>query len=522
MAFDENTPLLPIGSHTRVSTQQTPSLALRITQVGCAMVWCLFAAGPVFGFAALKPVLISQGVYKEACEVGTGSVPSILEAACVEQDLKLNRMFTYAAVITNATALLVGPILDNYGPRVTGIIGSFILAMASLLLSNGSSIKSFDAYLFGYIALAFGGPFVFISCFQLANSFPGRSGLILALLTGAFDTSSALFLFYRVVYQNNYISNLTLKTFFSYYLVVPLFILLCQFFIMPHRSYKTIETLAKEAETGLDEHGLPMNPHDSRYQPDEIADRETDRARRGSVVSAKSVYEEIADHQLKEASGGIFGVLHSVPLYEQFKSPWWYLMCMFTTIQMLRINYFVATIASQMEYYFNPEIAIRINKFFDIALPLGGIISIPFIGLILDNLQTYKILMILLTVSTSIGLFGMTCNQVLQYIGILLLVLYRPFYYTAVSDYCVKVFGYANFGTVYGAIIFISGMMNISQTLLDNATHFQFGNDPTPINTLLVTLTVLSSGSMLLYIKHQEKALIRAHVIEDAIDPNFL
>lgn len=197
-------------------------------------------------------------------------------------------------------------------------------------------------------------------------------------------------------------------------------------------------------------------------------------------------------------------------------------MCMFTTIQMLRINYFVATIASQMEYYFNPEIAIRINKFFDIALPLGGIISIPFIGLILDNLQTYKILMILLTVSTSIGLFGMTCNQVLQYIGILLLVLYRPFYYTAVSDYCVKVFGYANFGTVYGAIIFISGMMNISQTLLDNATHFQFGNDPTPINTLLVTLTVLSGGSMLLYIKHQEKALIRAHVIEDAIDPNFL
>lgn len=483
------------------------------------MLWCLFAAGPVFGFAALKPVLIAQGVYKDVCKVAVDSKDiDVFEATCVEQDLKLNLMFTLAAVITNATALLVGSILDTYGPRITGILGSIFIFLASLLLSNGSKITIVDPYLYGYIMLAFGGPFVFISCFQLANSFPGKSGLILALLTGCFDTSSALFLFYRVVYQNDYIKNLTLGKFFSYYLVVPIFILLCQIFIMPHESYKTVENIAKIGETGLDENGLPLDPEDSRYQAEEIATVEQVRSRRGSIKSMKSVYEEIADNQLKEKSGGVFGVLHSKTIIEQFKSPWWYIMCLFTTIQMLRINYFVATISSQMEYYFNPATAIKINKFFDVALPVGGIFSIPFIGLILDNLSTYTVLSILLCISTAIGFFGMTTLLSLQYIGIILLVLYRPFYYTAVSDYCVKVFGYHTFGTVYGAIICFSGMMNLLQTMLDNATHFTFKSNPNPINTLLVALTVVFGISMLVFIKSQKKKIYRELIIEEAED----
>lgn len=483
------------------------------------MLWCLFAAGPVFGFAALKPVLIAQGIYSNACDI-SDEPPAFhaAEALCVEQDLKLNLMFTWAAVVTNATALLVGSILDNYGPRITGIAGSIILAFASLLLSNGSTIEQFDAYLYGYIALAFGGPFVFISCFQLANSFPGKSGLILALLTGCFDSSSALFLAYRVVFQNNYIENLTMKKFFSCYMLVPIFILLCQLFIMPHESYKTVEDIAKIGETGLDETGLPLDPDDSRYQSSEIASLENARSRRGSIKSTKSVFEEIADNRLKEISGGVFGVLHSKTIKQQFQSPWWYVMCLFTTIQMLRINYFVATVGSQMEYYFNPDTAVTINKFFDIALPLGGIISIPFIGLILDNLHTYVVLSILLCVSTAIGVFGMLPVRVFQYLGILLLVVYRPFYYTAVSDYCVKVFGYATFGTVYGAIICFSGLMNLTQTLLDNATHFQFGGNPNPINLFLTLLTVLFGISMLWFIKSQEKSIERENIIAEALE----
>jgi hypothetical protein len=38
-----------------------------LAQVCLAVVYCFLAAGVVFGFAALKPVLISEGVYRKLC-----------------------------------------------------------------------------------------------------------------------------------------------------------------------------------------------------------------------------------------------------------------------------------------------------------------------------------------------------------------------------------------------------------------------------------------------------------------------
>ncbi|ODV87268.1 hypothetical protein CANARDRAFT_26683 [[Candida] arabinofermentans NRRL YB-2248] len=506
MPSTETTPLLPSIS----KDAELPSLKKRILQVACSIIWCLFAAGPIFGFAALKPVLVAQGVYKEVCEVGTNWEGGEL---CPDRDLKLNLMFTMGAVITNATALIVGRILDTYGPKVTGIIGSFVIFMAALCLANGKAITLFDGYLVGYVSLAFGGPFVFISCFQLANSFPGNSGLILALLTGSFDSSSALFLIYRVVFQNDYVKDLTLKKFFSYYLVVPVFILVCQLTIMPSESYKTVEALAKISETGLNEEGLPLDPEDERYTSEQVAQHQA-RSRRPSV---KSVYEEMAEANMTAKTGNIFGALHSKSIKEQMSTPWFYLMCLFTTIQMLRINYFVATIRSQMEFYFDDEdIAITINKFFDIALPVGGILSIPFIGVLLDNFKTLTVLTILLCVSLTIGICGVIPYQFLQFIGIMLLVLYRPFYYTAVSDYCAKVFGFKTFGTVYGAIICFSGFCNLLQTFLDKSTHTIFHMNPNPVNFTLVGLTLVFGFAMVTFIKTKEDELEKDQLFQEA------
>ena len=37
-------------------------------QVAIAVIYCLFAAGIVFGYAAIKPVLVQEGVYSQFCE----------------------------------------------------------------------------------------------------------------------------------------------------------------------------------------------------------------------------------------------------------------------------------------------------------------------------------------------------------------------------------------------------------------------------------------------------------------------
>jgi len=182
--------------------------------------FCLFAAGIVFGYAALKPVLIREHVYRNLCtddELKRGV------RTCYDQEIHLNLMFTVAAVGTNVAALPIGAILDYFGPRVCGIIGSFLLAIGAVLFSFAWQLP-FDGYIPGYLFLALGGPFCFISSFQLSNTFPKHSGLILALLTGAFDSSSAVYLVYRMIYQN---SNGTFgpESFFLAYLAVPIFIL---------------------------------------------------------------------------------------------------------------------------------------------------------------------------------------------------------------------------------------------------------------------------------------------------------
>ncbi|KAK3062182.1 hypothetical protein LTS18_004652, partial [Coniosporium uncinatum] len=194
-----------------------------------------------------------------------------------------------------------------------------------------------------------------------------------------------------------------------------------------------------------------------------------------------------AQKEDKQTHSGVWGALHGKTASQQIASWWFVLITLFTVIQMTRINYFVATIRPQMEYLLGSyDAAVDLNTFFDVALPLGGVISVPFIGLILDNTSTTFVLGLLVTVATTIGVLGVIPQAWAQYANICLFVVYRPLYYTAVSDYAAKVFGFATFGKVYGLIICLAGLLNFAQSGLDALTHKVFGNDPVPVNLLLL------------------------------------
>lgn len=502
----------------------------RIAQCACAIFWCLLSGGPIFGFAALKPVLVREHVYEKVCDISVNSTGSSFAmnpdaygsltvkllanyfevaqeeegvAKCTAQDLKLNMMFTVGAVLTNVSALAIGRLLDVYGPRFCGLVGAFFLYLASFIFIFAKYIEGnlFDPYLFGYAFMALGGPFAYISSFQLSNSFPKKSGTILALLTGAFDASSAVFLFYRIIYNKSH-ASFTLDKFFKVYLFVPIFITVVQIFIMPADSYKTPPetTLCIDDEP---QESLEVSETDALISPNTSNPNYT--RRRDSIGDAiKQPYADEGEARLIEYSGGIFGILHGYSANYQLKTPWFYLMCLFATIQMLRLNYFVATISTQYSYLFHSiSQAEKLTKFFDIALPLGGVLSIPFVGMFLDNFSTVVVLSALLLVSVFIGIFGLFGNFVIGIINVCFFVAYRPFFYTSISDFCAKVFGFDTFGTVYGAIICFSGIFNFAQGALDKATHTDFDMNPTPINVILLITTVVIGLVTLAYVQHQ-------------------
>ncbi|PKX90356.1 putative MFS transporter Fmp42 [Aspergillus novofumigatus IBT 16806] len=490
---DEDYPLETTGAFEVSSTR-------RICQVIIAVIYCFLAAGVVFGFAALKPVLIREGVYRNLC---SRDELSKNREVCYGQELRLNLMFTIAAVATNVSALPVGTILDKYGPRVCGIIGSICLTFGALLLSFAANLP-FDTYIPGYFFLSLGGPFIFISSFQLSNTFPTRSGLILSMLTGAFDASSALFLVFRLANERSN-GSFTTHKFFMVYLIVPAFILAAQLLIMPATSYKTAGELVQQAEAYIADEA---NDHvDERISNRSEGERQRNdrRVHRQDVVS--KIQDLLGDSSINDVperpqdrivgktpprnttAGSVWGALHGRSALQQIATPWFVLIMLFTVLQMLRINYFL-------------------NSAFDILLPLGGLLSVPFIGTILDTLKTQHVLLILASTATLIGILGCIPHSLpAGYANIALFVIYRPFYYTAVSDYAAKVFGFQTFGKVYGLIICLAGLGNFLQAGLDAVTFKLFARDPVPVNLVLTASTGVIGAALVGFVWWQAKRM---------------
>ena len=115
-------------------------------------------------------------------------------------------------------------------------------------------------------------------------------------------------------------------------------------------------------------------------------------------------------------------------------SPWFILILLLTILQMLRMNYFIASVRSQYRYMLGSDKAAeRINDFFDIALPVGGVASTPFIGLLLNNLSvpaTFSVLTVFIVV---IGVLNCLSSMWAGYFTVVAFVFFRPLYYSAIS-----------------------------------------------------------------------------------------
>ena len=366
------------------------------------------------------------------------------------------------------------------------------------------------AYPVSYLLMAIGGPFIFIPSFHLANAFPRRSGLILSMLTGAFDSSSAIFLLYRVLYEK--LGGVSLRSWFLSYLVVPAFILIAQLFVMPSKSYKTAAELVQQAAIV---HDL-ADREDAFLTDDETDSQRRRRTQREDVMSSiddllggpEEDLKRVKHVEQKREDSGVWGVMHNKPIGAQLGSFWFWGIAGFTIIQMTRINYFVATIQPQYEFLLHsyPE-SVRINTFFDIALPLGGLAAIPFIGMVLDTFSTLTVLTVLVTSATTIGVLGLLeSSHVAAYANVVLFCAYRPFYYTVVSDYCAKVFGVATFGKVYGAVICLAGLFNFSQALLDAITYRLCDGDPRPANAVLLGAAIVVGAALISFVWKRGKA----------------
>ncbi|KAK9248581.1 major facilitator superfamily domain-containing protein [Lipomyces tetrasporus] len=509
-------------------------ISRRLLQVLCAFVWCLTAAGPIFGFAALKTVWLREGVYMDRCTPEENKAGFI----CSSREIRINFIFTCASAVTNVAGVIVGAILDRYGPQICEYAGGILIFIGALMLAFADTISLLDLYVWGYIILAFGGPFVFISSFHLSNAFPAYSGLILALLTGAFDSSTGVYLVYRLIYDETN-GRFHPKAFFLLYLIVPLFILVASATVMPKDSYKPGGNIAKFLEEddeidladassilaldvdsrtgGVDTLRRDKTAVDGGIEDALLSEQAALLSEDDRRLNQKDLFEYNAEEMAKLRISGVWGVLHGRSALQQIRTPWFMLLCLFTMIQMLRLNYFVASIRAQYDFIFqSPDIARRINEVFDIALPVGGVITVPIAGYLLDHYSMAVALGVLLGMGTTMGILGNFPSLIAAYGNIGIFVIYRSLFYTTTSDYSAKVFGFDTFGKVYGLISTISGVFNFAQSAFDHLTHEVLGRDPRPVNVSLLLLSTSIGSLWVWYVAAQTKKIKRSALEAEA------
>lgn len=162
--------------------------------------------------------------------------------------------------------------------------------------------------------------------------------------------------------------------------------------------------------------------------------------------------QKAAKEETRLAVSGVWGVLHGKSPIEQMLSPWFILMLLLTVLQMLKMNFFIATIQAQYtEMLGSRELGGTVNRFFDVALPvstffyrtifrtsadrkqIGGVAATPFIGLLLNNVSTASSLAFLVAMITAVGIVGCLPYLWAGYCSTIIFVLLRPLYYSAMS-----------------------------------------------------------------------------------------
>ncbi|KAF8314726.1 MFS general substrate transporter [Clavulina sp. PMI_390] len=467
------------------------STRLRIIQVACSIFFCLTSAGVIFGYAALKPVLIKKGVYSDFCADDDEGWPE-----CTAQDLRLNYMFTLSAVVTNTFALPIGILLDNVGPRNTSLLGAIFFALGNFLFGLEMVTSHIDTYFLGYVFLAIGGPMIFLSQFHLSNVFPKNSGLVLSLIVGAFDCSSFPYLIYRALDDK---LNISIRAWFWGYLIIPALLVTQQLTIAPRVSYKQGDF--EELAPTLSGPGLqsPRNP-DSDYLDEEGAlagamrRRSSARNSFGAGFSTKTSDRPVLDAPA-HFDDPLMGAMADAPLRKQLTSSYFLLIVFFLCTYMGRINYEIQTVTSQLLYYLEDrDMANTIATAFTILLPVGGVVGIPIIGALLDRQGSGPTSIVVFFMGLGYGLLGIMPFAPAQLFAIGIFVILRPLMYTFMGDYTGRAFGFETFGTVYGLLNCIAGLSGLILRPVDLLVKGALAGNYTIPNIVGIVLGCISTA----------------------------
>uniref|UniRef100_A0A4W4E6I7 Solute carrier family 43 member 3 n=1 Tax=Electrophorus electricus TaxID=8005 RepID=A0A4W4E6I7_ELEEL len=449
---------------------------------------CLFFAGVVFGWASLVFVLKTDGYFSDHCVNETKAN----DTGCSAQDKQFSLVFTVASFMNNFLTLPNGFVFDHLGTMATRFLAIVLYTTGTLLVALCSKAL---AFLF-FPALSFiavGGILFLLTNIQVGNLFGTHRSTIITLYNGAFDSSSAIFLIIKVLYEK----GISLRTSFLFLCACNVIHLLRTLFLMPKshvpypvpKNYKYGISCGKSASYNMEE---CETQQELNYFSDS---NRKDRDSEPFETNDSSQMENLT----KKGSS--------------FKScvlSWFFLWHLtWLSVMQLRHYLFIGTL-NPMLHQLAKNDATLVSQYTNAFAftQLSGILCAPWNGLLMDRHkrkalnpgETEKeadlrssVLSLFLT-SLQCLLFSV-CASIpllpLQYATFILQVLNRSFLYGGNAAFISIAFPAQHFGKMYGLVMSLSAVVSLLQYPCFALVEALEGN-PFYVNLSLTILTLLT------------------------------
>ncbi|XP_042349069.1 solute carrier family 43 member 3b [Plectropomus leopardus] len=441
------------------------------------LVECLCFAGAVFGWASLVFVLKTEGYFNSLCINSTeANGTQVLD--CGGQDEQFSLVFTIASFMNNFLTLPSGFLFDRFGTTVARLFGIFLYTMGCLLVAFSSAALS--NLLFPALSLlAVGGIMFLMTNMQVGNLFGSRRSTIITLYNGAFDSSSALFLVIKLLYE----AGVAIRSSFLFLSICSFIHLLRTFFLLPRRHIP-----------------YPL-PDDYTY----------------GITCGKS---KTLTLEQTPSNGNALKATEETPLNKDEKQEKSFRECLMSrffvwhllwlSVMQLRHYLFIGTLNPMLQRLTEgePSLVSQYTNAFAIT-QLCGVLCAPWNGLIMDRHKgkpraegeseqeadlRASILSLALTALQCV-LFSVCASTPflpLQYLTFILQVINRSFLYGGNAAFISLAFPSCHFGKLYGLVMALSAVFSLLQYPCFALVKGPLEGDPLYVNVGLTLLSLLA------------------------------
>ncbi|XP_025734607.1 equilibrative nucleobase transporter 1 isoform X1 [Callorhinus ursinus] len=465
-------------------------LPLRVATLLTGLLECLGFAGVLFGWASLVFVFKTEHYFEELCEPDAGPMGNVTgQADCKAQDERFSLIFTLGSFMNNFMTFPAGFIFDRFKTTVARLIAIFLYTSATLTVAFTSA----DSALLLFLAmpmLTVGGILFLITNLQVGNLFGKHRSTVITLYNGAFDSSSAVFLVIKLLYEK----GVSLRASFIFLSVCSAWHVGRTFLLMPR---------------GHIPYPLPPNYSYGLHSRTDTTEGEKNTAESDKVEMQSKEFLPAKEETLEPGKKQEHRSFWRYALSQRFAFHlvWLSVIQLWHYLFIGTLNPLLANLAggdrALVSTYTN---AFAITQFF-------GVLCAPWNGLLMDRLkQKYQkeakntgssaTTVALRSAVPSLALTSLLCLGFalcasvpilpLQYVTFILQVISRSFLYGGNAAFLTLAFPSEHFGKLFGLLMALSAIVSLLQFPIFTFIKGPLQNDPLYVNVMLILATVLT------------------------------